>query len=204
MPEQDDDFTKTIKTVFTERSAALRKNYDERERIHSRFERAWTPLIEHMKGLAERHLPEDKRLDISLEVDQKLDVRMKIALSEPSGLEDMWHTIASMHFINDMGTDKEWFTEHFQESVKKNKKHWWHASSRSPDLALKDLNRDQHAVIGQQSYLHPDDMDVAKRYLEKWLATQIAFNFDQARIYPKSTLEITLKRTKSGPDRTPS
>jgi hypothetical protein len=42
-------------------------------------------------------------------------------------------------------------------------------------------------------------METAKTVLETWLATQIAFNFDQDRIYPKSSLEITMKRSRSGP-----
>ncbi len=206
MADPKDNFKSTISAVFAEQSAVLRQNYSDRELLHSKFEKAWAPLIDHMKDLAERYLPEDKGLEICLKVDQSLEVSLQIHLSGPrEQFGGYWSPIDSLYLRNTFHpasnkSSSSWcFANDLKEFYnKKNGYTWfWNRQNRSPDLALQ--------IIGKErGFFHPDDMEEAKQSLEKWLATQIAFNFDQSRIYPKSTLEITMKRKNPGPDEGPS
>ncbi|HEY8190530.1 MAG TPA: hypothetical protein VIF12_07580 [Micavibrio sp.] len=203
MSKQNDDISSKIKAAFAKQSEANCENYHEGQMLLTRFEKAWAPLFDHMKKLAdELKLSKDKkRLNIRLELDQQMCVSMFFELSElnPAMGEDYWTRIDFRAFYNEMEKGSCFITR-FKDSFNKSK-----YENKSPDLALENLSGVQHLdKEGKRHFIHPDDMDAAQEYLEDWLITQAAFGFDQSRLYPKSTHEITSEPTKPGPGNTPS
>jgi hypothetical protein len=182
-----DFFSQRIRVVSEKKMENLRRNHVARESRHALFEKTWSPLIDHMKHLAKAYLPLDKHLVIELNVDEHLTTSLSFALKEHTSIS---FSLDRLYFKNDFLNDPEWFTESFNHDSR--------YYGESPALALKNISR--HPQSDSIVFLHPDHMQDAKDYLEIWLATQIAFKFDQDRIYPKSSLEIIMKRSGSGPE----
>lgn len=184
-------FADLIKDAFNAKSADLRQNYAAREILHSKFKQAWSPLIDRIKQLAKDHLPDDKELKVKLEIDDALCAQLTFRLLERD--DEIALPLDTLRFRNDLVEYENLFLHCFKDSP---------YAEKSPELALCSLDGTKTPGLPGR-HLHPDDMETAKTVLETWLATQIAFGFDQDRIYPKSSLEITLKRSGSKPENEP-
>ena len=190
-----DPFLNRIDAIKTERAES--GNFTQRDICLSRFESIWKPLIDHVQNLADRHLPADKRLRVVFEVDENIRVYLKFILEHDLNA-GRWGELQSLQFykstahgpILNLLTGRLKLRDVFSRNALN-------------DYALAGLEFGEKDERLKHAALHPARMDQAKDLIEYWLARQMAFEFDRDRINPRSTLQITIKRTDSGPERQP-
>lgn len=196
--DDGNSFTDRIQQIRAKKEQELRQSFHQRDRLLSQFEKTWEPLITHIKDLAKKYLPPDKRVKIELGVSAALSASLIFTLQQdgyhgkgetlPETPRDDtydWSIIDHLDFSNfyhRAETDRD-----FQNQQA--------AENHPPEFAFKHFYKN--------TFLYPTLMAEAKEMLEEWLGTQIALDFDQGRIYPNSTFETIVKRSNSPADSTP-
>lgn len=202
-----DPFLDRIEAIKTERAHS--GNFSQRDICLSRFEIAWKPLITHVQNLADKHLPRDKRLRVTFEVREDLAVNLKFIIDHDMNAESKnaafqfpeksrWRELQTLHFyksarpgalfniLSGRLTLRDVFSRNAQN-----------------DFALVSLDIAEKDARLKNATLHPARMEQAKDLIEYWLAKQMAFEFDQDRLNPRSGLQVTINRTDSGPHSRP-
>lgn len=196
-------FSDQIKNI---RQARLKEqSYLKRDAVLLKFQAAWQPLINHMQSLAEQHLPGDKRLYMAFEVKEDFQVDLNISVDTDRNVEyrdrplqenNRWSRGPVLQFYK--RSDSVLLA---LASGRLNLRDIF-LSSAGNSCALVYVDIGERDPKLKNAALHPDRMDQAKALMEYWLAKQIALDFDSDRLDPRSTLEITMKMTNSGPKST--
>lgn len=202
-----------LKTDFEERIKAIREDrrnengYSNRDVHLARFMAAWKPLTQHIQDLADRHLPADKRLRVEFNVNEVMKLDLKFILETDKAAEDpsyakypdaRWSRVTSLHFYNSnqgFVADSIFGLRRLSGLFK--------GKSENSRFALHLVDIGEPDPKLKSIVIHPDQAEAACDLLEYWLAKQIAFQFDQGRVNPQSSLEITIKRRDSDPGNGP-